>query len=127
MGKLLIDTDRSYLLSLKDEEILYKEKELAELEPDNIFIGIDYASGLFGDKSIKTKARLLDDGKIEVISVEEFDYEKDIPDTVISFRKKNVATINGSSKYLKKFLNEGKIKFINNEELLKELDKLKKQ
>jgi FAD synthase len=122
MGKLLIDTDRSYSLSPKDEAILSREKKLAELEPDNVFIGIDYASGLFGDKSIKTKARLLDDGRIEVISVEEFDYEKDIPDTVISFRKKNVATINGSSKYLKKLLNEGEIKFIKNEELLKELN-----
>jgi hypothetical protein len=73
MGKLLIDIDRSYSLSPKDKEILSKEQEFAELEPDNVFIGIDYASGLFGDKSVKTKARLLDDGKIEVISVEEFD------------------------------------------------------
>lgn len=127
MGKLLIDTDRLYLLSPKDEAILLREKEIAELEPDNVFIGIDYASGLFGDKSIKIKARLLDDGKIEVINVEEFDYEKDIPDTVISFRKKNVATINGSSKYLKKLLNEDEIKFKDNKELLKELKKLNRQ
>lgn len=126
MGKLLIDIDSLYSLSPKDEAILFREQELAKLEPDNVFIGIDYASGLFGNKSIKTKARLLEDGKIEVISVEDFDYEKDVPDTIISFRKKgDIATLNGSSKYLKKFLDQGEIKFINNEELFKELNKLK--
>lgn len=125
MGKLLIDIDSSYSLLPKDEAILSREQELAELEPDNVFIGIDYASGLFGDKSIKTKTRLLGDGKIEVISVEEVT-DIDIPDTIISFEKKiNIATVTGSSKYLKEFLEQGEIKFPNNKELLKELDKLK--
>jgi hypothetical protein len=35
--------------------------------------------------------------------------------------------VNGSSKYLKKFLEQGEIKFINNEELLKELNELNRQ
>lgn len=72
MGKLLIDAGDLRLLSQKDKAILFREEELAKLEPDNVFIGIDYASGLFGDKSIKTRVKKRDDGTIEVISVEEF-------------------------------------------------------
>lgn len=88
MGKLIIDRSHYSLLLPKDEAVLSRERELAKLEPDDIFIGIDYANRFFGDKCVKTKFRLLGDGKIEVVSIEKFDCAKDVDDTVIEFHKK---------------------------------------